>query len=95
MKTITDVYNVFTYDELGIISKNRVINDTINGWIECPELVPNDAIDLYNKAIKKSEQMLTPWFLGECIWELCERFVLEEVKQHYYLPSGKWNRPID
>jgi hypothetical protein len=95
MKTITDVYNVFTYDELCKTAQDSVINQIIQDWIECPDIINLDAVEKYERAVKKSEQMQTPWFLGEYIWEDLKQFILEEAKQSYYLPSGKWHSFIE
>jgi hypothetical protein len=95
MKTITDVYNVFTYDELGDKAQMAVVNQTIQDWIECPDTMPYEAREDYYKAEKQANRMQTPWFFGEIIWEYCKGFVLNEAKQSYYLASGKWHSFID
>jgi hypothetical protein len=95
MKTITETFDVFKYDELCKTAQDAVVNQTIQDWIECPDIINPDAVERYGRAVKKSEQMQTPWFLGEYIWEDLKQFILEEAKQSYYLASGKWHSFIE
>jgi hypothetical protein len=97
MKTITETFDVFTYDELCKTAQDAVVNQIIQDWIECPDCIPDfeEVASQYDKACQKSEEMRTPWFLGEYIWEYCHDFVISEAKQSYYLASGKWYCPID
>ena len=96
MKTITETYNIFTYDELAKPAQDAVVNQVIQDWIECDDIaVPDEARAMYDKAYLQSERMRTPWFFGEYIWEYCKNFVLNEAKRSYYLMSGKWYSFID
>jgi hypothetical protein len=95
MKTITETFYVFTYDELPKPAQGSIVNQIIQDWIEHPDLVSEGAYRLYNKAGEQSERLRTPWFFGEYIWEYCKEFVLGEAKQSYYLASGKWHSFIE
>lgn len=90
MITITETKELFTFDELEHDAKDKAINEVINDWMESESFVPEDALELYNKAGVVSEQMQTPWFWGSYIWEYCEEFVLRECNSAYYLSTGKF-----
>ena len=40
------------------------------------------------RAFKESEKMQTPWFLGQYIWEYCEKQILKTLKSHKYYENG-------
>jgi len=93
MKTKT--YEVFTFDELDQVAKDKAINDCIVTWMECEQLVPEDAIDGYTKAIVTSEHMQTPWFCGSYIWDYCKEQVEVECRRMWYCQNGEFDSWIE
>lgn len=79
---------IFTYDELPKEIQEKIINDAIQFMIEVyddpEEWSPNFAL-----ACKKADDMRTPWFVGEYIWELCKEEVLTLCREVLYFRNGK------
>ena len=88
MKTVTRVYQVYEYDELNEAAQTKAINNEIEFIITFTDFGEiNKNSNLY-KAYRESERMLTPWFLGSYIWELCRKMVLENLRSYDYLVDG-------
>lgn len=86
MKKISKIYEVFTYDELTDTSKNKAIEDYINFVIE---VIPyNNLSEDMKKAIIKSEDMKTPWFVGSYIYEYAKIEIIENLKEYDFLENG-------
>ena len=64
MKTITKIFTVYSFDELDEGVQNKVILNWINFEIEIM-----DEKSLFYDCVVKMEEMHTPWFLAECIYE--------------------------
>ena len=89
MKKITKVYNIYKYDELEETAKNRVINEYIEAIILTTDFSMLDKRSNLYRAFKESEKMQTPWFLGQYIWEYCEKQILKTLKSHKYYENGE------
>lgn len=88
MRTITKEYKVYKFDELSEDAKNKIINEYIETIILTTDFsMLNKNTNLY-QAFKESEKMQTPWFLGQYIWEYCEKQILKELKKHEYYENG-------
>jgi hypothetical protein len=83
MKTITKNFEVYSFDELKKDAQNKVINDTVGFIMETGFLTPD-----IKKAVKMADDMRTPWFTGEYIWDYAKEDVLEIVKDYEYLVDG-------
>jgi hypothetical protein len=76
---------VFKFDELSSEAKEKAINDHINFEIE---VMDENTCLIFDKAVKKSEQMQTPWFLGSYIFEYHKDIILESVRSFEFLKDG-------
>lgn len=95
MITITVTVELYLFEELSEESKNRAINDTINEWMEFPEFVPDEARSEYDRACKDAEDMQTPWFCGEYIWDYCKAWVVDQLGEWYFTKDGKFYKCIE
>ena len=88
METIIKKINIYKYDELEETAKNRVINEYIEAIILTTDFSMLDKRSNLYRAFKESEKMQTPWFLGQYIWEYCEKQILKTLKSHKYYENG-------
>ena len=95
MITVTEIVTLYTYDELSETAQNKAVDETINSWMECENLVPEDALEAFKNAGLHAERMLTPWFWGSYIWDYCKDFVLAECAKGYYQSDGEFYMWID
>jgi len=64
MKTVTKTFKLYSFDELDEGVQNKVLFDWINFEIE---IMNEDS--LFYDCVVEMEDMRTPWFLAECIYE--------------------------
>ncbi len=86
MKTVTKTFNVYKFDELNTENQSKVINDTVNCFVEMSEAIHIPEID---KAIEHANNMQTPWFAGSYVWEECRQLIMEEINRFEYLENGE------
>jgi hypothetical protein len=87
MKSVTKTYDVYDYDELSGEAQNKVINDTVRFLLEVTEY--DDLSPDMRRAVDKSEQMQTPWFVGEYVWDYAQDEVVMVAKSYKYLSTGE------
>ncbi len=75
----TKTYNVFKFNELSDIAKEKAIFGQINFEIET---MTKDS-PYYPQAVKM-ENMRTPWFLASIIWDGCKDSIIETIKYNDY-----------
>lgn len=83
MKNIIRRYKVLSYRELNQDQKDQAINEYIQDYLEYTEwnhLSPNA-----KKAVKKAEDMQTPWFAGSYIWDYCKQEIENHLNKEYTL----------
>lgn len=88
MKTVTKEYEVYKYDELTEDSKNKAMNNYINELIEIMPFEELSHNSNFYKAYKEVEQMRTPWFIGEYIYEYCKEELENDLKDYEFLSDG-------
>ena len=84
MKKITfdngDILTAYEFEELTQEQKNKEIESIITMLIETTvfdeDQDPNED-DFVQRACRKAEEMHTPWFCGEYVWEYGEKEILE------------------
>lgn len=89
MRTIVTKFNVYKFDELPLKAQNKAISDRIELWIEH---IPFDKISHNSKiykVYKECEEMRTPWFLDEYIFEHCKEQIIKELKELEFLADGE------
>ena len=89
METITKKINIYKYDELDEEAKQKAIYcyiDFLAYSIEDITKLSKNS-NLY-KAVKMAEDMHTPWFTYNYIYDYCEKQILREVKKHKYYEDG-------
>jgi hypothetical protein len=86
METLTQ--NIYEFFELPESSRITVINFTIDYFMECFDY--DDLSNEMKKAVDVSEEMQTPWFLGEYIWDYANAEVLTECQRALYFIDGSF-----
>ncbi len=98
MRVVTIDHEVYSFDELSQEAKDRVIADEIDFMVqvECSNVYDSNGKikPAYRnsgivKAIKKSEEMMTPWFIGSYIWDFCEKLIMDRVRDREYTEQGE------
>lgn len=86
MKTLTKTFEVYSFDELDEKSQTKVINDTIQCFLETDYDLLSPSMQ---KAIDKAERMQTPWFVGNYMWEYAQDEVMVSINDFVYLKNGE------
>lgn len=89
MKTITTTINIYEYDELTTEAKERAIKDHIDFLLEVDWANEEYTPDYVEEALKKADELRTPWFLGSFIYEYGKEIIEQELKDHDYLITGE------
>lgn len=88
MRTITKEFKIYKYDELSEKSKEQAVSDYIEWWLGTIDFEKlNKNTNLY-KAIRKAEEMRTPWFEMQYVWDYCKKDILKNVKRDEYYENG-------
>ena len=88
MRTITREFNVYKYDELSEEIKNIVVSNYIDFWVGTIDFSKlNKNTNLY-KAIRKADELRTPWFEAQFIWDYCKKDILKNVRKNEYYENG-------
>ena len=88
MRKITKEYTIYKYDELSENSQERAIYDYIEELLNFVDFATLNKNNNLYKAIKKAEDMLTPWFTNQYVWEYCQKSILENLKKGEYYEDG-------
>ena len=84
MKTL--YLNAYHYEELAEKAQNKALNDFIKFLIEATSY--DEASSQFKKAIDKSEEMQTPWFLGEYLLEYAKAEIMAGLEDYLFLDDG-------
>jgi len=87
MRTITKTIDLYKYDELNQVAKDRAMADLIDAEIEMM-----DENSPFYPACEEAERLRVPWFLGSIIWEKYES-TLVDILRHVsaeYLEDGEF-----
>jgi len=80
------VFDVVPYEEMTEEEQKASINDALK-FIS--EVIPyEDMPDEAKKACDKANEMLTPWFTGEYLWDMAEEYVrgfINPIKRLQYI----------
>lgn len=88
MRTITKKINIYKFDELEEKTQNNIINIYIQDILYTTNIEKlNKNSNLY-KAIKKANDMQTPWFTEQYVWDYCKKDILKELKKCEYYKNG-------
>lgn len=90
MRKVTKIYEVYTFDELSDLSKEKVLEAEI---IDMLETTPHGkGSDNYRKAIEEAEHLHTPWFMGSYVYEYCREEIVECIheEEREFLADGTW-----
>jgi hypothetical protein len=95
MITVTETIELYTFSELSEQAQLHAINKLVYAWVEMPDLVTEDAQEGYNKAIRDSERMQTPWFFGEYVYDYCKPQIMQVLEECYYQKDGTFYKCIE
>ena len=84
----TEIVELIEFNELSEEVQEGAINETIQFMIDTTDFEKLNKNTRLYKAYKACEKMKTPWFLGQYIWEYCEKMVLKECKRWLYSKDG-------
>ena len=90
MEKIVKTFNIYSFDELKEVAKERAISDHIDFMIET-RTGDADYGENWKKAIVECEKMLTPWFFGQYVYEYCKDEAIESMKisDYKFLKTGQ------
>lgn len=90
MKSIIKEIKLYKFEELKEYAKDRAITEYIDFITSTTEFSKlNKNTNLY-RAFKKSEELQTPWFLGDYIWKYCKEDMIPKLKMMWFLESGEY-----
>jgi hypothetical protein len=88
LRKITKEYTIYKFDELDENTQNSVVSNYIQNWLYSVDYEKlNKNSNLY-KAIKKAEDLQTPWFTINYVYDYCEKEILRNVKKEEYYENG-------
>ena len=90
MRVVTKEYEVYKYNELTDDAKNKAMSDYIESLIEIMPFEEFSHDSNFYKAYKKAEEMKTPWFIGEYIYEYCKEELERDLNEYWFLTDGKF-----
>jgi len=87
MKKVKVTYKVYQFDELSEEAKLKATNAEIENIME---LEYQDLTTNQKKAVDEAEEMLTPWFTAEYLWEYAGEEVEDLCRMNDYLEDGSY-----
>ena len=88
MRKITKEYTIYEYNELSKNSQEKAIYNYIVELVSDVDFATLKKNSNLYKAIKKAEDMRTPWFTNQYVWEYCQKSILENLKKGEYYEDG-------
>lgn len=79
---------IYKFNELDKNIQDDVICKYIDEIIQTTDFENLHKNSKLYKAFKKANEMQTPWFLGNYIWESCEDEILKALKKCEYYENG-------
>lgn len=91
MKRISISLDVYSFDELSEEGRERAINDYVEFLMDTADINSPECDPDLKRAILQADRMQTPWFTESYIWEYCEKWILEDLRnpEQFYLKSGE------
>lgn len=88
MKKIVKEFNIYKFNELKEESKDKVINNFIKELVEFTNFSKISKNSNLYKAYKQCEDLQTPWFIGNYIYDYCKKDILKKAKKYMYYENG-------
>ena len=88
MKKIVKEFNIYKFNELKEESKDKVINNFIEELVEFTDFSKISKNSNLYKAYKQCEDLQTPWFIGNYIYDYCKKDILKKAKKYMYYENG-------
>lgn len=89
MVTLTKQIEIYNFKELSTETQEKIINEFVQMIVENTNFEELDKHTNLYKAYKKCEELKTPWFLGQYIWEYDKKNILKMCKNYNYLKNGE------
>ena len=83
------VIKIYEFKELKEDIQERVINNYIDYLLNIIDFNALHKNSNMYKAIKKAQDMQTPWFTGQYVWEYCKKDILNDVSNNEYYENGE------
>ena len=81
--------SIYKFKELKKEIQEKVISDYIMMLVETTDFEEINKHTKIYKAYKKAEEMQTPWFIGNFIWEYCEEQILKDLNKLEFKKDGE------
>ena len=90
METITKTIKIYNFNELNEEAKGKALYNYIDFLVNTIDDITklNKNSNLY-KAIKKAEDMKTPWFVYDYVYTYCNKQILRTIKKYKYFEDGE------
>lgn len=88
MKKIVKEFNIYEFNELKEEIQNKIIEREINYLIDFTDFSKISKNSNLYKAYKQCEELQTPWFIGNYIYDYCEKDILKKAKKYMYYENG-------
>lgn len=89
MEEVIRKIKVYKFDELSKVVQESIINKVVSILVDTTNFEElNKNSNLY-KAYKKANEMMTPWFIGQYIWDYDKKNILKMCKSYNYLNNGE------
>lgn len=86
MREITE--KVYKFNELDENIKEKIINNYIEYLIDITDFETLHKNSNLYKAYKKSKELRTPWFIGQFVWDFCNKTILNNLKYEEFRKNG-------
>lgn len=88
MRKITKEYTIYKFDELDENTQNSVVSNYIQDWLYSVDYEKLNKNSNLFKAIKKAEELQTPWFTIQYVYDYNKKVILRNVRKEEYYKNG-------
>lgn len=90
MRIVNKNINVYKFKELEEDIQNKIINEEIDFMLDTIDYENISKNSNLYRAIKKCEDMKTPWFIEQYVWDYCQKDILKRLNKYEYEENGKF-----
>ncbi len=87
MRTVTTTTEIYRFHELSAEAQDKACDNLVQFYLY---YIPyEDMSPAMRGAVDKANELQTPWFTGNIIWELCKEEIIQEAIGYEYLENGE------
>ena len=90
MRIVNKEIKVYKFKELAEDIQYKIINEEVNFIAETTDFGEISKNSNLYRAYRDCEEMQTPWFIGEYIWDYCKKDILKRLNKYEYEADGKY-----